>query len=69
MDVNQAIIQVYRSNSNKDDPSLTQIGYSGAQLVGRSLSNKQLNIHTIYTSPSLRCIQVNSEKSNRFLMS
>ncbi|VDN52305.1 unnamed protein product [Dracunculus medinensis] len=57
MDVNQAIVQVYRSNSNKDDPSLTQIGYSGAQLVGRSLSNKQLNIHTIYTSPSLRCIQ------------
>uniref|UniRef100_A0A183UVJ7 Phosphoglycerate mutase family protein n=1 Tax=Toxocara canis TaxID=6265 RepID=A0A183UVJ7_TOXCA len=60
MDVNQAVVTVRRAlgpDSYLDDPPLTQVGYSGAQLVGRSLSMRSLNINTVYTSPALRCIQ------------
>uniref|UniRef100_F1L7A4 Protein UBASH3A n=1 Tax=Ascaris suum TaxID=6253 RepID=F1L7A4_ASCSU len=60
MDINQAVVTVSRASgpdAYADDPPLTQVGYSGAQLVGRSLSKRSLNIHTVYSSPSLRCIQ------------
>ncbi|EFO19651.1 hypothetical protein LOAG_08841, partial [Loa loa] len=60
MDKNQAIVTVTRcggSESYVDDPPLTQIGRGSAELVGRSLSERNFHIHTIYTSPSLRCLQ------------
>lgn len=61
MDTHQAIVTVKRSGGFEnyiDDPPLTQIGRASAELVGRSLSERSFNIHTIYTSPSLRCLQV-----------
>lgn len=61
MDTSQAIMTVIRSGgveSYIDDPPLTQIGRASAELVGRSLSERNFHIHTIYTSPSLRCLQV-----------
>lgn len=64
MDINQAVVTVSRASgpdAYADDPPLTQVGYSGAQLVGRSLSKRSLNIHTVYSSPSLRCIQVSQK--------
>ncbi|VDK89500.1 unnamed protein product [Litomosoides sigmodontis] len=60
MDTRQAIVAVKRSGgfeSSIDDPPLTQIGRASAELVGRSLSERSFHIHTIYTSPSLRCLQ------------
>uniref|UniRef100_A0A915PF99 Protein UBASH3A-like protein n=1 Tax=Setaria digitata TaxID=48799 RepID=A0A915PF99_9BILA len=60
MDTSQAIVTITRpggSESHVDDPPLTQIGRASAELVGRSLSKKSFRIHTIYTSPSLRCLQ------------
>lgn len=61
MDTSQAVVTVTRTGGPDcyaEDPPLTQIGRAGAELVGRSLSERTLNIHTIYTSPSLRCLQV-----------
>ncbi|VBB33533.1 unnamed protein product [Acanthocheilonema viteae] len=60
MDTRQAIMTIKRSGgfeNHVDDPPLTQIGRAAAELVGRSLSEKNFHIHTIYTSPSLRCLQ------------
>ncbi|VDO26975.1 unnamed protein product [Brugia timori] len=60
MDTSQAIVTVTRSGgfeSYVDDPPLTQIGRADAELVGRSLSARNFHVHTIYTSPSLRCLQ------------
>ncbi|CAG9538560.1 unnamed protein product [Cercopithifilaria johnstoni] len=60
MDINQAIMTVKRSGGFENhvhDPPLTQIGRGSAELVGRCLSEKSFHIHTIYTSPSLRCLQ------------
>lgn len=61
MDTGQAVVTVMRSGGFRkyvDDPPLSQIGRAGAELVGRSLSERSFHIHTIYTSPSLRCLQV-----------
>ncbi|MCP9263945.1 hypothetical protein DINM_006906 [Dirofilaria immitis] len=60
MDRNQAVVTIKRSGGSEnhlDDPPLTQIGRASAELVGRSLSGRNFHIHTIYTSPSLRCLQ------------
>ncbi|OZC07293.1 phosphoglycerate mutase family protein [Onchocerca flexuosa] len=60
MDTAQAVVTVMRSGGFRryvDDPPLSQIGRAGAELVGRSLSERSFRIHTIYTSPSLRCLQ------------
>ncbi|VDM97393.1 unnamed protein product [Thelazia callipaeda] len=61
MDIDQAVMTVIRPDNLEnsiEDPPLTQIGRSSAELIGRSLSDRSFHIHTIYSSPSLRCIQV-----------
>ncbi|VDK39863.1 unnamed protein product [Gongylonema pulchrum] len=63
MDTSQTVVTVARTGGPdcySDDPPLTQTGRAGAELVGRSLSERSLNIHTVYTSPSLRCLQTAS---------
>lgn len=61
MDRGQAIVTVKRSGGLKsfiDDPPLTQIGRASAELIGRCLSDRSCHICSVYTSPSLRCLQV-----------
>ena len=39
------------------DPPLTEMGLLGGQMVGRGMENCKVSIKTIYSSPSLRCVQ------------
>lgn len=61
MDLNQPVKIVDRfPDAYTRDLPLTQVGTVSSQLIGRGMLLKSAGIHTVYSSPALRCIQTAS---------
>uniref|UniRef100_A0AC35GNI0 Uncharacterized protein n=1 Tax=Panagrolaimus sp. PS1159 TaxID=55785 RepID=A0AC35GNI0_9BILA len=62
IDLNQPVKILDRSPSDlyRNDLPLTQVGSVSSQLLGRGMALKSAYVHTVYSSPALRCIQTAS---------
>uniref|UniRef100_A0A914P622 Uncharacterized protein n=1 Tax=Panagrolaimus davidi TaxID=227884 RepID=A0A914P622_9BILA len=62
IDLNQPVKILDRSPSDlyRNDSPLTQVGSISSQLLGRGMALKSAYVHTVYSSPALRCIQTAS---------
>uniref|UniRef100_A0A7E4V1V7 Phosphoglycerate mutase family protein n=1 Tax=Panagrellus redivivus TaxID=6233 RepID=A0A7E4V1V7_PANRE len=58
VDLNQPV-KIYDrpADAFKNDSPVTQVGSLSAQLVGRGMCMRSCGVHTVYSSPALRCVQ------------
>ena len=61
VDLNQPVKIIDRApDAYKNDSPLTQVGSVSSQLLGRGMSQRNAGVHTVFSSPTLRCIQTAS---------